>query len=127
MAQADVAKDEICAVIDRKSELDPLDTSGKSVKFSEGEIKFENVNFNYPAHPDKVVLNDVSLNFPGGKVCALAGFSGCGKSTIMQLVQRFYKLDEKNGGRIMYVILIVCVCVCVFKFPKVNLYLYPQN
>ena len=59
-----------------------------------GEIKFENVSFSYL--DDKAsTLNSVSLNMPGEKMTALVGHSGAGKSTILNLIPRFYNI--KNG------------------------------
>ena len=62
--------------------------------FKKGEIKFENVSFSYL--DDKAsTLNSVSLNMPGEKMTALVGHSGAGKSTILNLIPRFYNI--KNG------------------------------
>jgi ABC-type multidrug transport system fused ATPase/permease subunit len=55
-----------------------------------GNIEFANVSFNYPARPDIKVLKDVSYRIPAGSTVALVGSSGCGKSTSLQLIQRFY-------------------------------------
>ena len=59
-----------------------------------GSITFQNVDFRYPARPDTQVLNRLNLRIDAGKTYAFVGESGCGKSTIMQLVQRFYDADE---------------------------------
>ena len=64
-----------------------------------GEIKLENVFFNYPQRPDAKILTGLSLNIPSGKTIALCGSSGCGKSTVIQLLQRFY---EPLSGSIEY-------------------------
>ncbi|KAM3147604.1 hypothetical protein pb186bvf_000411 [Paramecium bursaria] len=55
-----------------------------------GDIKFENVSFSYPHNPEKLILNNINLIIPKGKKVALVGESGCGKSTIIQLIERFY-------------------------------------
>ena len=57
-------------------------------------IKFENVSFAYPEH-DRLVLNEVDIVIPKGKTVALVGSSGAGKSTIADLLPRFY--DPING------------------------------
>jgi ATP-binding cassette subfamily B (MDR/TAP) protein 1 len=44
----------------------------------------------YPSRVDKPILRSFSLSIPAGKVVALVGSSGCGKSTVISLVQRFY-------------------------------------
>lgn len=61
-----------------------------------GEVNFENVNFSYPARPDTAALNGVSLNIKPGETVALVGPSGAGKTTIIQLLQRFY--DPQSGA-----------------------------
>lgn len=61
-----------------------------------GEIKFENVNFGY--HPDRTILNNLSLTIPAGKKVAIVGPSGCGKSTLLRLLFRSY---DVQGGRIL--------------------------
>ncbi|RUS85087.1 hypothetical protein EGW08_007139 [Elysia chlorotica] len=61
-----------------------------------GEIEFTNVSFHYPGR-DQMVLRDFNLRIPGGKVVALVGLSGGGKSTVASLLERFY---DVNQGRI---------------------------
>ncbi|KAJ3031619.1 UNVERIFIED_CONTAM: ATP-binding cassette, sub-B (MDR TAP), member 8 [Siphonaria sp. JEL0065] len=56
----------------------------------EGSIEFNNVTFRYPTRPDQVILDRFSLHIPVGKVVALCGASGSGKSTVGQLIERFY-------------------------------------
>jgi ATP-binding cassette subfamily B (MDR/TAP) protein 1 len=63
----------------------------------------ENVSFSYPSRPEVEVLHDLSQSFEAGKTTALLGSSGSGKSTIMNLLLRFYdpvsgavKLDDQN-------------------------------
>jgi|TARA_R110000772_G_scaffold11282_5_gene35479 subfamily B ATP-binding cassette protein MsbA len=66
------------------------------LEFHRGEVEFKNVNFAY--HPDEVVLKDISLRLGAGKRIALVGPSGGGKSTILNLIPRFY---DVNGGDIL--------------------------
>ncbi|PIE12316.1 MAG: ABC transporter [Rhodobacterales bacterium] len=60
-----------------------------------GEIAFRNVRFNYPARPDTVALAGVNLTIKPGETVALVGPSGAGKTTVIQLIQRFY--DPVDG------------------------------
>ena len=60
-----------------------------------GEIAFEDVSFSYPSRPSISALDGVSLQINPGETVALVGPSGAGKTTIIQLVQRFY--DPQNG------------------------------
>ena len=62
----------------------------KQLKVEESKISFENIFFKYEANEENV-LKDVSLEFEGGKMTALVGHSGSGKSTILNLIPRFYQ------------------------------------
>ena len=55
-----------------------------------GDVELENVEFSYPTRPDTRVLKNFSLHAPAGKVTALVGHSGSGKSTIVGLLERWY-------------------------------------
>ena len=61
-----------------------------------GSISFENVFFNYPTRPDQSVFQNFSLNIPAGTNLALVGESGCGKSSLVALLERFY--DVSSGA-----------------------------
>jgi len=63
-----------------------------------GSLEFRNVKHIYPSRPEVTVLQDVDLVIPAGKVTALVGASGSGKSTIFGLVERFY---TPVGGQIL--------------------------
>jgi ATP-binding cassette subfamily B protein len=63
-----------------------------------GAIEIANVSFRYPARPEHLSLDRVTIDIPAGKVTALVGPSGAGKSTIFQLLQRFY---DPQQGRIL--------------------------
>ncbi len=79
--------------IDKKPEI--IDKkNAKIIKNAKGNIKFNNVGFNYIA--DKTALNGINLKIEAGKVVALVGPSGGGKSTIMSMILRFY--DPKSGN-----------------------------
>ena len=84
---------QIYKVIARQSLIDSSSKEGfKPAKF-EGMIQFVNVGFNYPSRKDVTVLKNFSLEISKGKTVALVGSSGCGKSTCIQLLQRFYDPD----------------------------------
>ncbi len=84
-------------VIDRTPQIDALDeTTGAQVASDnlKGKISFKNVNFTYPTRPEVQVLTNLDLSFEAGTTVALVGSSGCGKSTIIQLIERFYDPDS---------------------------------
>ena len=81
----------ILPIIDNENEiLENQEFNNLNIKI--GEIKFKNVEFKYNQNDGKV-LNKINLEFRGGKMSALVGHSGSGKSTILNLIPRFYNLD----------------------------------
>ncbi len=74
------------------------------LKIKNGQIKFSNVKFGYSGE-DRQILNDLDLEIPGEKMTALVGHSGAGKSTILNLIPRFYNIDKgeiKIDGQSIY-------------------------
>ncbi|XP_045025526.1 mitochondrial potassium channel ATP-binding subunit [Daphnia magna] len=69
---------------------------GKTIPFHSlfGQVEFKNVYFSYPTRQDQKVLKDFTLTLPAGKVVALVGSSGGGKSTVAALLERFYDTDS---------------------------------
>jgi len=65
----------------------------------QGHIRFENVGFNYPARPDVAALDGVTLEIKPGETVAFVGPSGAGKTTIIQMILRFY---DPQSGRITF-------------------------
>ncbi|MBV7543450.1 ABC transporter transmembrane domain-containing protein [Acidovorax sp. sic0104] len=62
-------------------------------------VEFDNVQFHYPSRPDQPALHDFSLHLAPGETVALVGASGAGKTTVFQLLQRFYDVDTGPDGR----------------------------
>jgi ATP-binding cassette subfamily B (MDR/TAP) protein 1 len=89
-AKASAAAQGMFAIIDHESEIDALDDSGKQPPQCDGSIELRNIGFAYPSRPSEQVLRDVSLTFEAGKVTALVGSSGSGKSTIVGLIERWF-------------------------------------
>ena len=81
---------EIFAIIDRVPEIDSLSDQGARPVKLNGDIEFRSVSFHYPSRPDVTLLDGINFKIEAGKTVALVGASGCGKSTCMQLLQRFY-------------------------------------
>ena len=63
-----------------------------------GAVSYKNVAFSYPSRPDMAVLRNINLEVKSGEKVGLVGYSGAGKSTIVQLLMRYYKL---TGGQIL--------------------------
>lgn len=84
--------------IDRVSPLDPTSTEGIKLDHIEGTVELRNIKHIYPSRPEVTIMNDVSLVIPAGKMTALVGASGSGKSTIVGLVERFY---DPVGGQVL--------------------------
>lgn len=84
--------------IDRVSPLDPTSEAGEKPEQVIGAVELRNIKHIYPSRPEVVVMEDVSLSIPAGKTTALVGASGCGKSTIIGLVERFY---DPVGGQVL--------------------------
>ena len=62
-----------------------------------GKIEFRHVYFSYPTTPDKILLKDICMTIMPGQKVALVGYSGSGKSSIIQLINRFYDVEDGKG------------------------------
>ncbi|KAK4363734.1 hypothetical protein RND71_018975 [Anisodus tanguticus] len=93
-SKAKIAAASIFAILDRKSKIDPSDESGMTLDTVKGDIELHHVSFKYPTRPDVQILRDLCLTIRSGKTVALVGESGCGKSTVISLLQRFYDPDS---------------------------------
>ena len=82
-------------LFERESEIDPNSTDGDTPSKCTGTVSFTNIHFTYPTRPDVKVLKGLSVDVLPGQTLALVGQSGCGKSTCIQLIQRFY--DGTSG------------------------------
>nr|XP_006814548.1 PREDICTED: multidrug resistance protein 1-like [Saccoglossus kowalevskii] len=89
-AKAKVAANQIFFLLDRESEIDTSSTEGLKPEKCISELELHDVRFRYPTRPDVPVLRGVDLKVNPGQRVALVGSSGCGKSTIVQLTERFY-------------------------------------
>ncbi|KAK7086306.1 tRNA N6-adenosine threonylcarbamoyltransferase [Halocaridina rubra] len=83
-------------IVERKSSIDPTSKEGKKPSSVSGTVELRNVYFNYPSRPEVKILQGTSLRVEPGQTVALVGASGCGKSTCIQLIQRFY--DPLSGS-----------------------------
>ncbi|XP_014458531.1 ATP-dependent translocase ABCB1 isoform X1 [Alligator mississippiensis] len=90
VANARGAAYEVYKIINKPRLIDSSAKEGYKPERLIGEIEFKNIHFSYPSRPDIRILSGLSLKVQTGKTIALVGSSGCGKSTTIQLLQRFY-------------------------------------
>ena len=82
-------------VVERESQIDSFSEKGKKLNQNfTTDIEFNGIFFSYPTRPEVSIINGLNLKIKSGEIVALVGSSGCGKSTIMQLLQRFYDPDK---------------------------------
>ena len=92
LPRASVAAGRIQEVLDTKLTIE--DGEGADIESGRiGEIVFDNVSFKYP-DADEYVLKDISFTAKKGETVALIGATGCGKSTVINLIPRFYDVTE---------------------------------
>uniref|UniRef100_A0A8C2HP28 ABC-type xenobiotic transporter n=1 Tax=Cyprinus carpio TaxID=7962 RepID=A0A8C2HP28_CYPCA len=97
-AKAKMAASHVLMLINRVPAIDNASEDGDKPDKFEGNVSFEDVQFNYPSRPDVPVLQGLRLRVKKGQTLALVGSSGCGKSTTIQLLERFY---DPQQGKVM--------------------------
>ena len=85
------AANRVLPIIDNKREIKE-NKELPDLFIKKGEINFSNVSFSYNEENKKSALNSINLKIDGGKTTALVGLSGAGKSTILSLIPKFYKI-----------------------------------
>nr|CAD7393557.1 unnamed protein product [Timema cristinae] len=101
-SKAKMAAGLLFQLINRKSEIEISSNSGikpvsAALRFEklQGKVSFKDVHFKYPSRPDVMVLQGLNFTLNSGQTLALVGASGCGKSTVVALLERFY--DPTRG------------------------------
>uniref|UniRef100_A0A8C9QLH1 Phosphatidylcholine translocator ABCB4 n=1 Tax=Spermophilus dauricus TaxID=99837 RepID=A0A8C9QLH1_SPEDA len=89
-AKAKLSAAHLFKLFERQPLIDSYSTEGLWPEKFEGNVTFNEVVFNYPTRPNVPVLQGLSLEVKKGQTLALVGSSGCGKSTVVQLLERFY-------------------------------------
>ncbi len=91
VSSAKGSAEDIVRVLDSVPEIDAQSTEGRQVPSGiEGRVVFDNVHFRYPTRLGVRVLRGLDIVAEPGTFVALVGASGCGKSTCLQLIERFY-------------------------------------
>jgi ATP-binding cassette subfamily B (MDR/TAP) protein 1 len=94
--KAEVAAQKVFRIIEKPSTINAIEMDDKSegkrlsVEDVKGKVEFRNVWFRYPTRPEEFVLRGMNLEIDPGESVALVGESGCGKSTFINLLMRFY-------------------------------------
>lgn len=99
IAKGSKAVASVFSILDRQSLIssnihDGDGTSGVKLEKLSGGIEIKKVDFSYPCRPDTLILREFCLEVKPGTSIGLVGKSGCGKSTVIALVQRFYDTDR---------------------------------
>nr|XP_012306296.1 phosphatidylcholine translocator ABCB4 isoform X5 [Aotus nancymaae] len=89
-AKAKLSAAHLFMLFERQPLIDSYSEEGLKPDKFEGNVTFSEVMFNYPTRPNVPVLQGLSLEVKKGQTLALVGSSGCGKSTVVQLLERFY-------------------------------------
>ena len=100
-AKAKLSFKSVFDTLDTKSKISSLEIDNKekiSPNEIKGKIEFKNVYFSYPTKPNQLVLKNLSFKINPGEKIGLVGLSGSGKSSIIQLIERFY---DVNKGEIL--------------------------
>ena len=100
LKKAKIAFKSLYSTLDIESKISAFkkDNVGKiNPENLKGKIEFKHVYFAYPTRPEQIILKDLSFVIEPGQQAALVGYSGSGKSTVIQLLERFYDIEEGKG------------------------------
>ncbi|XP_075465262.1 bile salt export pump-like isoform X2 [Ascaphus truei] len=97
-AKAKIAAGQFFTLLDRIPKISVFSTDGDKWEDFKGDIEFVNCKFTYPSRPVTMVLRGLSISVKSGQTLAFVGSSGCGKSTSVQLLERFY---DPNEGKVL--------------------------
>ena len=91
--QGAAGAERVFKILDTKTNINE-NSSSKNLKMAEGKVEFKNVSFSYPK-TNSAAIKKINMSINGGSSAALVGHSGAGKSTIVNLLPRFY--DPEQG------------------------------
>jgi ATP-binding cassette subfamily B protein len=94
LSTASIACNRLFEILDFKSEIIDVKKSKNLIKRENINIKFQNVDFSYPKNPDQKILDNFNLDINQGQKIAIIGKSGSGKSSIFEILLRFYNIQS---------------------------------
>ena len=80
----------VFSILNRRTKIDANDPKAMTVEVVRGDVEFKSVDFAYPTRPNIFVLKQFNMKVDAGRSLALVGKSGCGKSSVISLIERFY-------------------------------------
>ena len=89
------AAERVFEIMDLQSDIVER-TDAKKLPSIKGDVTFDHVTFSYPGTKNKIVLDDISFSVEAGKTIAIVGPTGAGKSSIVNLISRFYDINSGN-------------------------------
>lgn len=92
--KAQVSAQRIIKLLDKQPVIDSESQDGDKLQGYTSNVVFKDVRFHYPTRPDAKILQGLNVTIRQGQTVALVGSSGCGKSTTVQLIERFYDAEE---------------------------------
>ncbi|KAJ5158989.1 ABC transporter integral membrane type 1 [Penicillium coprophilum] len=95
MSKSRQAAQDIKTLLDRPVNIDARERTGEMLTKIDGGLEMRNIYFRYPNRPERLVVKNLSLSVQPGQYIGLVGASGCGKSTIIALLERFF--DPEAG------------------------------
>lgn len=98
MSRAIASSKRICEILDTEVDLNDQSAQQPEKTVNSGEIVFENVFFQYTKHNPEPVLQNINLRIPSGQMVGIIGSTGCGKTSLVQLIPRLY---DVNQGRVL--------------------------
>ncbi|OQE06883.1 hypothetical protein PENVUL_c016G07224 [Penicillium vulpinum] len=98
MSKSRQAAQDIKTLLDRPVNIDARQETGESLTKMDGSLELRNIYFRYPNRPERAIVNGLSLRIQPGQYIGLVGASGCGKSTIIALLERFF---DPEAGEIL--------------------------
>ncbi|KAJ5932023.1 hypothetical protein N7516_006512 [Penicillium verrucosum] len=98
MSKSRQAAQDIKTLLSRPVSIDARQENGEQLPKMDGSLELRNIYFRYPNRPERMILNGLSLTVKTGQYIGLIGASGCGKSTIISLLERFF---DPEAGQIL--------------------------